>query len=298
MGLRVLIADEDDSFRGHLASALDGHEFVEARSTAQALELLGGDPFSLVISGMDLLDKARSRDPWALVVVTVDAACPGEAAQALRAGAHDYLVRPCEDDVLAAVLRRAIEQITLVRENRALLFSLKQNVEALGRQNKRLEHLATRDGLTGLYNHRYLREIFEVELSRCKRHDRVLSIVFADIDYFKKYNDTHGHLAGDKLLSTFGEVISRQSRKSTVIARYGGEEFVLLVPETDHPGALRYAEKIRSSIEAHVFDDGRITLSMGVATFPEHGKDADTLIKHADDALYRAKDSGRNRVCA
>ena len=311
MGLRILIAEEDDSFRCQLASALAGHDVVEAASGDEALESLREDPFPLVIAGMqvggasglELLETAKAGDPRALVVVTVDPADSSDAARALRSGAHDYLVRSCEEEVLTAVLRRAVEQVTLIRENQALLSSLKQNVEALGRQNRRLEHLATRDGLTGLYNHRYLREAFEVELSRCRRYGRVLSIVFADIDYFKEYNDTHGHLAGDTLLSTLGEVISSVSRQSTIVARYGGEEFVLLAPETDHAGALHYAEKIRSVVESHPFDDcesvssGRITLSMGVATFPEHGADADSLIKYADDALYRAKENGRNQVC-
>ena len=310
MGLRILIAEEEDSFRGHIVRALDGHHVVEAASGAEALESLRGDPFPLVITGMEmggvsglaLMEQAKSLDPEALVVVTIDPARAPEAARALRSGAHDYLFKSCEDDVLAAVLRRAIEQVTLVRENQALLNSLKRNVEALGRQNQRLEHLATRDGLTGLYNHRYFREAFEVELSRCRRHERVISLVFADIDYFKKYNDTHGHLAGDQLLSTLGKVITSRSRKSTIVARYGGEEFVLLVPETDHQGALRYAEKIRSLVESHAFDEceshvgGRITLSMGVATFPEDGTDANALIKYADDALYRGKNAGRNTV--
>ena len=185
MGLRILIAEEEDSFRGHIVRALDGHHVVEAASGAEALESLRGEPFPLVITGMEmgdvsglaLMEQAKSLDPGALVVVTIDPARAPEAARALRSGAHDYLFKSCEDDVLAAVLRRAIEQVTLVRENQALLNSLKRNVEALGRQNQRLEHLATRDGLTGLYNHRYFREAFEVELSRCRRHGRVISLV-------------------------------------------------------------------------------------------------------------------------
>ena len=311
MGLHILIAEEEDSFRGNLVCALDGHHVVEAASGAEALEHLRGGPFPLVIAGMGmrdtpgltLLEETKSLDPEALVIVTIEPTGAGEAARALRLGAHDYLVKPCDDDVLAAVLRRAIKQVTLSRENQALLDSLKRNVEALGLQNQRLEQLATHDGLTGLYNHRYFREAFDVELSRCRRYGRVLSLVFADIDYFKKYNDTYGHLDGDKLLSSLGELITSQSRKSTIIARYGGEEFVLLVPETDRQAALKYAEKIRSLVESHEFAEGerragrRITLSMGVATFPVDGTDPEALIKSADDRLYRAKESGRNTVC-
>ena len=127
--------------------------------------------------------------------------------------------------------------------------------------------------------------------------------MLADLDYFKKYNDTQGHLAGDELLSALGSLITRESRKSTIVARYGGEEFALLIPETDREGALKYAEKIRSLVEAYPFHGrethpgGKITMSLGVATFPENGTDANALIKCADDALYRAKDAGRNTVC-
>ena len=163
--------------------------------------------------------------------------------------------------------------------------------------------MATRDGLTGLFNHRYFIAAFELELARCRRHDRVLSLIFADVDFFKKYNDTQGHQAGDALLASLAQLISRESRRSTIVARYGGEEFVLLVPETGRAGALRYAERIRSTVEAYPFpvredqEHGRITLSLGVATFPENGSDANTLLKYADSALYLAKDSGRNKVC-
>ena len=141
-------------------------------------------------------------------------------------------------------------------------------------------------------------------MARCRRHKRWLSLAFADVDHFKKYNDAQGHLAGDSLLSELGRLLTSYGRKSTIIARYGGEEFVLVVPETDHHGALTYAENVRKLVENHPFPgretqpDGKITLSIGVATFPEHGTDANALIKHADDALYRAKNSGRNSVCA
>ena len=180
--------------------------------------------------------------------------------------------------------------------------SLKRNVDELSELNDTLRTLATRDGLTGLYNHRFFRETLEQEMSRCRRHDRIFSLLFMDLDYFKQYNDTHGHLAGDELLATLAEEISKASRATTIIARYGGEEFVLLVPETDNAGARRYAERIRTLIEAYPFKgrqtqpSGKVTLSIGVATFPENGEDTTALLDYADQALYRAKESGRNTV--
>jgi diguanylate cyclase (GGDEF)-like protein len=311
VGLSILIADEEDSFRRRLAGALDGHQVVEAASGAEALAHLRQGSFPLVIaslemggrSGRTLLEEASSLDPGALVVITLDDSRATEAARALRLGAHDCLVKSCDDEVLAAALRRAVRQATLTRENQALLESLKRNVESLARQNQRLEQLATRDGLTDLFNHRYFREVLDVELSRCRRYGRVLSLAFADIDHFKRYNDRHGHLGGDRLLASLGKLITRHSRKSTIVARYGGEEFVLLVPEANHEAGLQYAEKIRSLVESHEFvtrrsaAGTRITLSMGVATFPEDGTYADDLIKTADDRLYQAKRCGRNAIC-
>lgn len=309
--MRILIAEEEDSCRGQLVHALQGHDVLETVSGAEAVQALQGEPFPLVLTGLtvggvcglSIMQQSLSADPGALVVMSVDCSGADEAVQALCSGAHDVLVKPFDDVLMTAVLRRAVRHATLLRENHNLVLSLKRNVEALGLQNRRLEYLASRDGLTGLFNHRYLRETFDVELSRCVRYGRVLSFVLADIDYFKKYNDTQGHLAGDYLLSTLGGIMSTQSRKSTIVARYGGEEFALLVPEADHASAVRYAEKLRLLVESYSFEGrdkrpgGRITLSMGVSTFPENGTEADALIKYADEALYRAKDAGRNTVC-
>ena len=310
MGLRILIAEEQDSFRGDLSCALNGHHVIETASGAEALEALRGDSFPLVVTsmqlgdvcGLSLMEEAHSLNPGAVVIATIDRTDAEAARRALNSGAHDYLVKPCEDVLMAAVLRRAMREVSLVHENRNLLKSLKRNVDALGLQNARLEQLANRDELTGLHNYRFFREAFETELSRCRRHSRLLSLLFADVDFFKQFNDRQGHLAGDALLATLGKLITNMSRKSTVVARYGGEEFVLLAPETDHQGALLYAEKLRRVIESYPFEGretqpgGRVTMSLGVATYPEHGTDVNSLIKYADDALYRGKHAGRNVV--
>ena len=308
MSLRILIAEQQASFRQGVSRILEGHDIVEAASGGAAMSALCESPCSLVITSellgdvrwQTLMEQARSADPAALVIVTLDDA--EAASRVLLSGAHDYVLRTSEDVLVAAALRRVVEQIKLMRENQGLLSSLKRNVEALGLQNRRLEDMAARDGLTGLYNHRYFREALEAELSRCRRYKRVLSLIFADVDFFKNYNDTQGHVAGDALLSTLAKLMTSKSRESTIVARYGGEEFVFLAPETGGRGVLQYAENIRSLVEAHPFEGreaqpgGRITLSLGVATYPEDGTDANALLRHADEALYRAKSSGRNAV--
>jgi diguanylate cyclase (GGDEF)-like protein len=141
-----------------------------------------------------------------------------------------------------------------------------------------------------------------VELARARRHRRTFSLLFIDIDNFKQYNDSHGHLAGDDLLRNLAKLLQGRCRSTTVAARYGGEAFVLLVPETDSTGAQRFAEALRRLVAEHPFPGresqpgGRVTLSLGVASYPEAGEDATALIDSADKALYQSKHRGRNTV--
>jgi diguanylate cyclase (GGDEF)-like protein len=196
-----------------------------------------------------------------------------------------------------------LEKIRLTDENKALLETLRQKNAELERNNIILKDLAIRDGLTGLYNHRYFQETLAVELVRSNRYRKSVSLVFMDVDAFKKYNDTYGHPEGDKILITLANIFSDSLRKSDTVARYGGEEFVLILPETEREGALHLAENIRRNVFDHPFPGretqpfGRITISLGVATFPEDGTDGSSLIERADKALYAAKAGGRNKVC-
>jgi diguanylate cyclase (GGDEF)-like protein len=312
VGLRILIAEPDGAFRQAMQQALSGHELVQAGSAEAVVTAQRENPFPLVVidaalgavGAGRLIGQVQAADPGSSVVVTADDPCGPEALVALRAGAYDCLERAGGGIRMAAALRRAVERVTLFRDNQNLLNSLKRNVEAFGCQNRRLEQMATRDGLTGLFNQRYFLEALDLELSRSRRHGHKLSLIFADVDFFKMYNDTHGHQAGDALLVTLAELIAKASRRSTVVARYGGEEFVLLVPEIDRDGVMAYAEKLRAFVAEHPFPGaealpgGRISMSFGVSTFPDDGDDSAALIKCADDALYRAKGSGRNAVCA
>ena len=174
---------------------------------------------------------------------------------------------------------------------------------------ERLEELSLTDFLTGLYNTRYFSARLAEELERAKRHQAHLSLIFCDIDYFKKVNDRYGHQFGDYVLKEIGQLlISRvddikiiaRLRKSDVVARYGGEEFVVILPETAKVNALEVAERMRQAIAAHSFQcQGSrvsVTMSFGVAEYPDDSADCDDLIKRADLAMYQAKKDGRNRV--
>jgi diguanylate cyclase (GGDEF)-like protein len=169
---------------------------------------------------------------------------------------------------------------------------------------ERLEREATTDGLTRLSNVRNFKEKFRQEVSRSARFGRPVSVFLFDIDNFKNYNDQNGHPAGDECLRITAEVLRSSTRITDLPARYGGEEFVVLLPETERTGAMQFAEKIRAAIAATDYPHkekqplGCVSISGGVASFPEDGKDVESLIETADRALYRCKEAGRNRVAS
>jgi len=161
------------------------------------------------------------------------------------------------------------------------------------------ERLATTDGLTGLTNHRTFQARLDEHLAQAQRYGKKTSLLLCDIDHFKSVNDTYGHPAGDQVLRGVARTLAREARATDVVARYGGEEFAVVMPETDAQGALVIAERIREKIAALVFDTDqgplRVTLSLGVATFPEDGERKADLVERADGCLYHAKRNGRNR---
>jgi diguanylate cyclase (GGDEF)-like protein len=157
--------------------------------------------------------------------------------------------------------------------------------------------LAATDPLTKIFNRQVFTSIMEAETHRASRYERPFSLIMIDIDHFKKVNDTYGHLVGDRVLKKLAQLVQGLNRDSDVFARIGGEEFVIMSTETDLEGARLHAERLRKAIEEHVFDTaGHITCSFGVAQFRRGEDRVETLIKRADDALYRAKKLGRNRV--
>lgn len=159
------------------------------------------------------------------------------------------------------------------------------------------ERQSVTDGLTGIANRRHFNECFQHEFERAKRYGQPLSLIVADLDYLKKVNDKYGHQAGDEAIKAIARVLNEGSRSIDLAARFGGEEFCLLLPNTDLSMAYQTAERLRSSIwQCTVEGPGNISASIGVASFPEHADDADDLFKQADQALYAAKQNGRNCV--
>jgi diguanylate cyclase (GGDEF)-like protein/PAS domain S-box-containing protein len=194
------------------------------------------------------------------------------------------------------VSERKAAELALREKNR----QLQARIEEVDRLQVALQELAVRDGLTGLYNRRYLDETLDREVSRARREGNPLSLVMLDIDNFKRVNDTCGHQVGDEVLRMLATTLLGDIRVEDVACRYGGEEFLILLPNMPLEKAVQRAEAWRVAIAGLSIALGDInlafTISLGVAAYPEHGKTPDDLTRCADRALYRAKSAGRNRV--
>ncbi|MFZ5518418.1 MAG: sensor domain-containing diguanylate cyclase [Candidatus Zhuqueibacterota bacterium] len=187
------------------------------------------------------------------------------------------------------------------------MFTLFSNLISVAFSNailyQELEKISITDEMTGLNNYRFFRKQFEDELSRARRFNHLLSFIIFDVDYFKNYNDTLGHPAGDEILRRVSELLKMTIRQSDIAARYGGEEFCIILPEEDVDGAMCFAERFRKKIEHYPFPSeevqpgGNITISIGISCFPSHANTVQELINKADVALYHAKRNGRNKTC-
>lgn len=220
--------------------------------------------------------------------------------------AGNYVTMPIRQlaDATKKVADGEMPRIDLKREDElgTLSVSFNKMAEAVKKRDEALKALAITDGLTGLYNHRYFKDVLDKEFKSAIRFGRPLSLIMADIDFFKNYNDNHGHANGDIALKQVARVFREHTREVDLAARYGGEEFVVILPETALEGAITIAERLRKRVEEEIIPyeemqpNGDVTVSIGVASFPEDALGMDSLIEAADSALYKAKDLGRNRV--
>ncbi len=194
------------------------------------------------------------------------------------------------------ITERRRQDVELEQSQRHLEFQLKE----LSDEKIDLQEKAIRDPLTGIYNRGYLDEALPRELARARRENYPVAVIMIDLDHFKKINDTYSHAAGDEVLRSLAALLKRSARESDVICRYGGEEFVVVMPRMSAEHALQRIELWRADLAGTLVRHGewdiRVTLSAGVAGFPAHGNDMDTLLAHADEMLYRSKSEGRNRV--
>ena len=310
--IRVLVIDDDTSILGVIAEVLrdDGYAVTTATSGEEAIDLLNGDPFALVMSdirlpginGVAVLEHVKKSSPRTNVIMITSHASLETSIDAIKHGAYDYLLKPFEDlSLISSAAKRAVDAFNLESDRSRLIRSLKLSNKELARVNRVLHGLAIRDGLTDLFNHRYINEILEKHVAKAFIETADLSLIFVDVDNFKVFNDKYGHQSGDVILRELSSLMRENVRKKDIVARWGGEEFVVVCPDTDDKTAARLAESLRCTIVEHIFmkdileSQIKITISAGVASIAKQ-KSKSALVEAADAALYEAKDKGRNQV--
>ncbi|BEH11909.1 diguanylate cyclase [Geobacter sulfurreducens subsp. ethanolicus] len=301
MAMTALVIDDSEVLREEIVRTLKEarlfETYLEARDGLEGFKTLLNNKVDLVLCDLEMprmdgfrfLSMARSRGelqdlPIILLTSREDR---DTKIRGLEQGASDYVTKPFDSGELVARVR--------------VQMKVKGLQDELKRSNELLRKLSITDPLTHLHNRRHLMEMVDKEFQRASRKGGALSLVILDIDYFKKINDTYGHQEGDKVLVALADIVHQRLRSYDIAARYGGEEFVLLLPETPLQEAQAIAERLRLEVQDHVFDGSLhgqvITISLGVATYPSPRiEGTDSLFRQADEALYRAKQNGRNRV--
>ena len=292
--MKILIADDDHVSVLYLRDALEewGYEVTVASDGALAAEMLQQPdaPMLAIIDwmmpGMDGVDVCRTvresvKDRYIYMIMLTSRSETEFIVQAMNAGADDFIAKPFHAGELQVRVRAGRRVIELEQE---------------------LRRRATHDVLTGLVNRGAIMEVLQKELSRQKRAQHPVSVIFADLDRFKAINDTWGHLAGDDVLREAASRMGRTLRPYDTFGRYGGEEMLVVLPNCDMQGAVEVAERMRSAMEATPIatqaGDVPVTVSMGVATVNReiHLESVAELLHRADTALYRAKENGRNCI--
>ncbi len=311
--MNILIADDEAAIRELVGEILEGegHEVTLAEDGEDALnkfkrtwhEIVFSDFSMPKMNGIELLGAVKEINANTQFVIMTSHASMANSIDALKLGAFDYILKPFEDlDVVTDAANRAIANLSGIRRQEYLINSLVRENKELDNLSKEFREMAIRDGLTGLFNHRYAQERLDEEYNRASRYARELSVLFMDLDHFKFFNDAHGHQAGDETLQILAALMTKAVRESDTLARWGGEEFIVIAPEANQEEACVLAERIRKSVAGHPFPNaaqqplGIVSLSIGVASISNGTESPEKLLRFADDAVYCAKDSGRNRT--
>jgi len=301
MATNILIVDDSKGLRAQIVKALKGaglfDSYYEAADGIEGLKALATHPIDFVIcdlmmpnmDGFQFLEAARKHEAFGHIPV-IFLSARGESAmkiKGLEIGAYDYMTKPFDNGELIA---RIMVQL-----------NIKKLQDELRKNNELLKEISITDHLTHLYNRRYMMDELVIEFHRSQRKKGELCLVLIDVDHFKLVNDTYGHQNGDMVLTAIAETLRGELRRYDLAARYGGEEFAMILPDTSLQEGYAVAERLRQGVLEITFPSPlnslAVTISQGIAALPSPLiNSVDALIKAADDALYLAKQNGRNRI--
>jgi diguanylate cyclase (GGDEF)-like protein len=297
----LLIIDDSATHRAQIRRAVEParifDQVLEAEDGVKGLKALLNHPVDVVLCDLEMpgidgekLLRVKDATPISQNVPFVFLTASQDLDRRIRLledGAADLVMKPFHPGELAARLR--------------LHLKVKRLQDELRVKNETLERLSSTDALTGLRTRRYVKEVLSIEFLRARRYDTPLTLMMADLDHFKKVNDTYGHPAGDAVLRGVAAVLLSQMRATDIAGRYGGDELIVILAQSEIQGAALLAQRWREAVEATPLDGGdgqsiEATISIGLASFDPKMKSPEELIAAADAALYRAKERGRNRV--
>jgi two-component system cell cycle response regulator len=303
---RILIVDDNQDSLEILRARLEswGYRTQTASDGEDALEKIDVSPPDLILldimmprmDGMEVARRVKGNPslPFIPIIMETALATTESKVEGLDSGADDYITKPID----FAELRARVNSMLRIKRLQA---ELEDREQELLSANEQLLHMSQTDALTGLDNRRQLERRLDELFAHARRFKEPVACVICDLDRFKTVNDTHGHQAGDEVLKQFAAILRREARSIDRVGRYGGEEFMFLLPGAGMEAAGRFAERVRKQVEANTFTFNgasiRRTASFGVSAWPHPNiSAADVLVRTADEALYVAKETGRNRV--
>jgi len=295
---KILIVDDDPAARESLEEFLCLNRFtaMAVSNAPDALNILSKTDIDLVLTdlvmpdmdGISMTKAIRAMNKDIPVLVMTGFASIEYAVEAIRAGATDFITKPLKLDHVVFIINRVLET---------------RSLRLKAQETDFYKDLSNRDELTKISNYRHFNYVLQVEIDRQLRYHRPLTLLVIDIDDFKKCNDTHGHLTGDLVLVKVASLLTAQVRGCDFVARYGGDEFTVILPEIGDKEALAVCRRIMKSIELCEFQSfekeniGLLTVTIGIASFPQSAKDSQDLVEKADRAMYAGKKAGKNCIC-
>mgnify|MGYP000995188757 FL=1 len=300
---RILIVDDHVELRDMLREAMViyGYECLTAGNGREALECLAVNAVDVVLTdikmpemnGLELTEHIKRNYDVGVIVMT-GYTDDFSYEDIITKGASDFMVKPVAIPELDLRIKRVVREKALLRERNLAMEKLRES-------EQRYQELSITDGLTKLFNSRQFYAVLHGEIERSNRYDHPLTVLMLDIDDFKKYNDTYGHLEGDRVLSRFAEILRECLRQTDSAYRYGGEEFAVILPSTKGEQGIITAERVRIALKNEIFRprpdaEIRVTVSIGLA---QHARNEEMMdfLRRADQNLYKAKASGKNQVC-